>query len=220
MQSGGFITTIVLLAIALILGWRWASRAWQLPCPSLFGWALESGFYQQISGTVTTLERLRLQPGQRILEIGPGPGRLLIPAAERIQPGGEAVGIDVQPGMIERLERQAVKAGITNLTAILGDATEPQVEEGSFDLVLLVTTLGEIPGRGAVFAESYRALKPGGTLSITEVFADPHYQFQTTVRQLARDAGFQFQSLEGRWWFYTATFVKPNSNSFPYRSIT
>ena len=212
MQVFGITTAIVLLTIAILVGWRWASRKWQLPCPSLFGWALESRFYQQISGTMTTLDRLRLLPGQRILEIGPGPGRLLIPAAERIQPGGEAVGIDIQPGMIDRLQRRADEAGVKNLTVILGDATQPHVDDASFDLVFLVTTLGEIPDRAAVLAQSYRALKPGGELSITEIFGDPHYQFRSTVRRLAEDAGFRFQASQGMWWFYTATLVKPAVN--------
>lgn len=154
---------------------------------------------------------MRLQPGQRILEFGPGPGRLLIPAAERIQPDGEAVGIDIQSGMVERLKRRAVDEGITNLTAIVGDATQSHVDEASFDLVFLVTTLGEIPNRAAALAESYRALKGGGILSITEIFGDPHYQSQSTVRRLANDAGFRLQSIQGYWWFYTATFAKPQA---------
>ena len=172
---------IALLCLCLFFGWRWASRNWQLPCPSLFGWALESRFYRGISGTATTLDRMNLQPGKRILEIGAGPGRLLIPAARRVQPGGEAVGIDIQPGMIDRLRQRADEARITNLTAVLGDATQPQVEEASFDLVFMVTTLGEIPDRAAVLGQSFKALKPGGILSITEIFGDPHYQTQSTA---------------------------------------
>ncbi len=203
------IAGVVSLCLAFFLAWRWASRNWQLPCPSLFGWALESRFYHWMSGTSTTLNRLGLQAGQRILEIGPGPGRLLIPAAERVQPGGEAVGIDIQPGMIDRLKKQAGEAGIKNLTAILGDATQPHVEEASFDLVFLVTTLGEIPDRAAALRESYRALKPGGVLSVTELFGDPHYESPSTVQRLAAQAGFQQSSIQGRWWFYTANFRKP-----------
>ena len=203
------LAAVVALSLGCFYGWRWASRNWQLPCPALFGWALESRFYRRISGTPTTLDRLDLQPGQRILEIGPGPGRLLIPAAERVQPGGTAVGIDLQSGMIDRLKERADEAEITNLTAILGDATQTHVEEASCDLVFLVTTLGEIPDRSAAFAQSFRALKPGGVLSITEMFGDPHYQFQSTVKRLAEDAGFRFQGIKGKWWFYTANFVKP-----------
>ena len=143
------------------------------------------------------------------MEIGPGPGRLLLPAAHRILPGGEAVGIEIQPGMIERLKLRADKAGVTNLTAILGDATQALVPEAAFDLVFLCTALGEIPDRTAVLSQCYRALTPGGLLSITEKFGDPHYQSRSTVKRLAEDAGFRPQSIDGRWWFFTANFVKP-----------
>jgi len=133
---------------------------------------------------------------------------LLIPVAQRVLPGGEAVGIDIQPGMIERLKTRADKAGVKNLTAILGDATQPHVPEQSFDLVFLCTVLGEIPDRATALSQCYRALKPGGLLSITEVAGDPHYQRRSIVQHLAESAGFQFHSREGRWWFYTATFKK------------
>jgi ubiquinone/menaquinone biosynthesis C-methylase UbiE len=83
------------------------------------------------------------------------------------------------------------------------------VEAESFDLVFLCTALGEIPHRAAALNQCYRALKPGGRLSITEVAGDPHYQRQSVVKKLAEAAGFQFHSLEGGWWMFTATFVKP-----------
>jgi ubiquinone/menaquinone biosynthesis C-methylase UbiE len=191
------------------LGWRWASRKWSLPCPTLVGRLFEYRIYQRLSGVQTTLDRMGLRPGQRILEIGPGPGRLLIPAAERILPHGEAVGIDIQPGMIERLKVRTTAAQLSNLTAILGDATEQHVPDGSFDLVFLCTTLGEIPDRAAALSRCFLALKPGGVLSITEMFGDPHYQSLSTVKRLAQETGFQSPSVQGRWWFYTANFKKP-----------
>jgi ubiquinone/menaquinone biosynthesis C-methylase UbiE len=207
---------IVWIALAILaaftavsLGWRWASRVWSLPCPSLFAGSLESSFAERINGKRVTLERLGLKPGQRVLEIGPGPGRLLIPAAKGVLPGGEAVGIDIQKGMIDRLKARAEQAGVTNLKAILGDAARPHVEEGSFDLVFLCTALGEIPDRPAALAQCYRALKPGGVLSVTEIFGDPHYQSRATVRKLAEAAGFRPRSVQGGWWRFTADFVKP-----------
>jgi len=191
------------------LGWRWASRIWSIPCPAFLAWSLESSFLQRFNGTGIILDRLGLRPGQRVLEIGPGPGRLLIPAAKRVQPEGEAVGIDIQPAMIERLKARANQAGVTNLKAIPGDATIPHVPEASFDLVFLCAALGEIPDRAAAMAQSFRALKPQGVLSITEIFGDPHYQSRSVVRRLAEAAGFRFQSVRGGWWLYTADFVKP-----------
>ena len=210
MTVTAWIVVAVLGAVLLFcLGWRWASRVWSLPCPTLLAWALDNRFYERITGTQVTLQRMGLRPGQRVLEVGPGTGRLLIPAAQRVLPGGEVVGIDIQPGMVERLKERARRAQVSNLTAIVGDATQPMVAEADFDLAFLVTTLGEIPDRAAVLAQCFRALKPGGVLSITEMFPDPHYQSRPTVKRLAEEAGFRLQSVQGGWWLFTANFVKP-----------
>jgi ubiquinone/menaquinone biosynthesis C-methylase UbiE len=208
------ITLWILLAIvaafvAISLGLRWASRVWSLPFPSFLAGSLESPLFARFNGAQITVERLGLKPGQKILEIGPGPGRLLIPAAKRVLPGGEAVGIDIQQKMLDRLKARAEQAGVTNLRAIHGDAVREHVPEASFDLVFLCTVLGEIPDRPAALAECYRALKPGGVLSITEMFGDPHYQSRSTVRRLAEAAGFQPRAVYGAWWRFTADFVKP-----------
>jgi ubiquinone/menaquinone biosynthesis C-methylase UbiE len=170
---------------------------------------LENPILQRFNGTRTILDRLELRPGVKVLEIGPGPGRLLIPAAKRVLPEGEAVGIELQPAMIERLKRRADQAGVANLKPILGDATQPHVPEAGFDVVFLCAVLGEIPDRAAALAQCYRALKPRGVLSISEMFGDPHYQTQSVVRRLAEEAGFRFRSVRGHWWLFTADFVKP-----------
>jgi ubiquinone/menaquinone biosynthesis C-methylase UbiE len=159
-------------------------------------------------GTSTTLERIGLKSGQHVLEIGPGPGRLLIPAAQSVLPDGEVVGVDIQPGMIERLKARARRAGVENLTGILGDATEAHVEAGTFDVAFLCTVLGEIPDRAAALRQCHAALKVGAVLSVTEIFPDPHYQPRSTVVRLAEEAGFTLQDTHGRWYFFTANFVK------------
>jgi ubiquinone/menaquinone biosynthesis C-methylase UbiE len=205
--------SVLVALVALGLGWRWASRKWSLPCPAALAWSLENPIAQRFNGTRVTLDRLGLRAGQKILEIGAGPGRLLIPAAERVAPGGEAVGLDIQPAMLKRLEANARARGVTNVTAILGDAAGCHVPEESFDVVFLSAALGEIPDRPAALAQCFRALKPGGILSITEMFGDPHYQSRATAKRLAETAGFHLQSIAGGWWLYTATFIKPTSGS-------
>ena len=209
MNTAGIVVVVLLLVGAFALGWRWASRNWSLPCPSLLAWTFDNTLIERSPLTLETLGRIGFRPGEKALEIGPGPGRHLIPAAKRVIPGGEVVGIDIQPKMIERLEAKAKAAEITNLTTILGDATQPLVPEASFDLAFLCTTLAEIPDRSAALAQCYRALKPARRLSITELIPDPHYQSRSTVRRLAERAGFRFLSIQGGWSFYTANFVKP-----------
>lgn len=195
--------------VALGFGWRAASRRWTLPCPAALSWTLEGGLADFVAGTQSTLERMRLEPGQMILEIGPGPGRLLIPASFRILPGGRATGVDLQPKMIERLNSRAKAAGVKNLSTQVGDATRLDAKDGTFDLVFMCTVLGEIPDRAAAIAECVRVLKSGGTLAITEIIGDPHFQSRSKVKQLAESAGLVSLGEEGNWRIYTARYRKP-----------
>jgi arsenite methyltransferase len=199
---------IAVAYLAVNLGWRWASRRTPLPCPSSLAWSLQGGFVDWWAATQRTLDRIEPHPGNRVLEVGPGPGRLLVPAAARVLPGGEVVGLDVQQGMIDRLNKRA--ATIPNITTLLGNAEDMPLESNSFDVVYLAMVLGEIPKRSAALAECHRVLKPGGRLSITEMLADPHFQSQTTVARLAGDAGFEPRLVVGRWYSFTANFIKPD----------
>lgn len=200
------LTLLAMVGVSLI--WRWLSQRRSLPCPTWLSGLIEGPVMDRILGTQATLDRIGLKPGQRVLEVGPGPGRLLIPAAQRVLPGGEVVGLDIQPGMIERLKARAAQAGVSNLTPTLGDATQSHFPPESFDVIYFCTVLGEIPDREAALQQCYAALKPGGTLSITEIFPDPHYQSRATVQWLAESAGFRLQALYGLWYFFTANFVK------------
>lgn len=210
-----FLGLLALLLLALVtasLWWRWASRRRSLPCPTWLAWMAEVPLLESVGGTQTTLDRIGLQPGQCVLEIGSGPGRLLIPAARRVLPGGTAVGLDIQPGMIERLKARAAEVGVSNFTAVVGDAAEVNFQPESFDVIFLALVLGEIPNREAALHQCYAALKPGGLLSITEFFPDPHYQPRATVRRLAEAAGFRLRAMHGRWYFFTANFLKPRAD--------
>ena len=194
--------------IAINLWWRGESRRRSMPCPTWMSGLVEGSLMDRVLGTKTTLDRIGSRAGQRVLEVGPGPGRLLIPSAQRVQPGGQVVGLDIQPGMIERLKARAARAGVSNLTPILGDATQPHFPPDSFDVIYFCTVLGEIPDRAGALHQCHSALRTGGRLSITELFPDPHYQSRATVQQLAGAAGFQLEQLHGSWYFFTANFSK------------
>lgn len=201
------ITVLTLIVIGTI-AWRLMSRRRSLPCPSCLSWGLEGTFFSWLFRTETTLDRIGLEPGQRILEIGPGPGRLLLPAARRVLPDGEVVGIDIQAPMIARLEARANTAGISNLRGIVGDAAEV-TPPGNYDVVFLALAIGEIPRQREVLRKVFGALKPGGRLSITEMFPDPHFLSQTTLRTVVEEAGFQHVETLGSRGFYTSNFLRP-----------
>lgn len=159
--------------------------------------------------TQTTLERIGLRPGQKVLEVGSGWGRLLIPAAKRVLPGGEVVGLNLLPNSTKQLQERAAQARVTNLKAVTGDAVLPHFPADTFDLVYICTALGEISDPQAAIKQCYAVLKAGGILSITEMIPDPHYQAQGKVCALAETTGFEFVRVEGSWLFYTMNFRKP-----------
>jgi predicted methyltransferase len=57
--------------------------------------------------------------------------------------------------------------------------------------------------------EIHRTLKPGGRLSITEEFTDPHYPIQSTTIRWAEAAGFELAERHGSFWVYTLNLSKP-----------
>jgi SAM-dependent methyltransferase len=208
---------LLLIATALgmtVLGglaWRFVSRRTNFPCPYWLSILVEGPVSDFIAGTSATLDRIGFRPGERVLEVGPGPGRLLVPAARRVLPGGQVVGLDIQLEMVRKLTAHAGREGVTNLSAVVGNAAQPHFAPETFDRVYLCTVLGEIPDRQAALRECYAALKPGGALSITELLPDPHFQSPATVRRLAEGAGFRFLERKGSWRFFTMTFARPGT---------
>jgi ubiquinone/menaquinone biosynthesis C-methylase UbiE len=203
-----FLLVAVGSALAVGIAWRIASRRRQLPCPAWLGFLLENPLTEGIGGQAL-VERLALAPGMDVLDLGCGPGRLTIPVAQRVGPQGAVVGLDIQEKMLQRARARAAAAGLQNIHFVQAGAGAGALPHAAFDRAFLVTVLGEIPDQAAALAEVYLALKPGGLLSITEIFPDPHYQTRGAVRRLAAGAGFQELQAFGNPLAFTLNFVKP-----------
>lgn len=204
------LVAVVAAFLVLHFAWRWASRRWTLPCPTLLSWAVDGPWVDKIAGTSATVDRLGLRPGMTVVEIGPGPGRLLLPAARRVLPGGKAIGVELQQGMIDKLRRKLTRDDPGNIELIRADATQAVLAPQSADVVYLCTVLGEIPDRKRALKNCFDALRPGGRLSITEIIMDPHYQTVRKVRDLAEEVGFEFEDMTSTWRMYTANFRRPD----------
>ena len=202
---------VFILFFALILtclAWRYLIRCKSLPCPSWLSPILDNPFTKLVAGSETLLDRARVEQGMNILDMGCGPGRLSIPAAERVGPSGLIVALDIQKAMLRKCEARIKKHRLTNIRLVHAGAGEGAVKRNFFDRVFLVTVLGEIQDRARALREMYDALKPRGVLSVTEVFPDPHYQGRTTVRTLGERAGFRLEERFGGFPAFTMNFIK------------
>jgi SAM-dependent methyltransferase len=200
---------VVTILVAVSFAWRYASRRWSLPCPTIFAGAVDGRMANRLSATTATLDRMGLRPGMTVVEIGPGPGRLLVPAARRVLPGGKAIGVELQQGMLDKLRRKLAVDDPGNVELICGDATQRLLQPQGADVVYLCTVLGEIPDRRTALQHCFDALRPGGRLSITEIIMDPHYQTVAKVRALVAELGFEFEDISSNWRMYTANFRRP-----------
>jgi ubiquinone/menaquinone biosynthesis C-methylase UbiE len=176
------------------------------PCPYALAWLVDNPIRRRYMSRV--LDRTGIQPGERVLELGPGPGTFTFEAARRTEPDGALVAADIQPKMIADVERKAQAAGLINVETHIASAYELPLDDGSIDRAFLVTVLPEIPDRQRALTELRRVLKPDGVLSITEEFLDPDYPLARTTARWAEKAGFELAERHGNWWIYTLNFRK------------
>ena len=198
------------LATAGVVGLRVMSRRRSTACPAWLVPLLENPYMNALAGSRLLLDRARVASGMAVIDVGSGPGRLALPAAERVGPAGRVVALDLQPAMIRRIEERIAATGIGNVEPLLAGAGEGRMPRDAFDRAFLVTVLGEIVDQAAALREIHGALRRGGLLSITEVLPDPHFQPRRRVRRLAEAAGFRFSEAVGPWYAFTMNFSKPS----------
>jgi ubiquinone/menaquinone biosynthesis C-methylase UbiE len=165
-------------------------------------------FWVEAPHPVITRDRLRKvlvpQTGERVLEIGPGTGYYTLDIAEWIGPDGRVEIFDLQQEFLDHVGRRAAERGVGNVVPTQGDATALAYEDDSIDAVVLTAVLGEIPDPGAALREIRRVLKPDGRLIVGELFGDPHFTTQGSLRRQAAEAGLSYETHSGNRLAYFA----------------
>jgi len=91
--------------------------------------------------------------------------------------------------MLELAALRLEKYGRANFSRVAGLAENLPFTDAVFDVVFMVTVLGEVPDRSAAISEAARVLRPGGRLSATEAAGDPDRLSGTELDELAALAG-------------------------------
>jgi SAM-dependent methyltransferase len=110
-----------------------------------------------------TLAALALRAGERVVDIGCGPGYLCEEIAEAVGRDGTVVGIDPSAAMLALAEHRA-----TGVELVAGDALSLPLEDESFDAAVSTQVYEYVPDMAAALAEARRVLRPGGRLLVLD----------------------------------------------------
>ena len=108
-----------------------------------------------------------LRPGQRVLDVGCGPGTITLDLAEAVAPG-EVVGIDRSPDVVAVARQAAVERGLGNVSFRVGDVYALDEPDGSFDVVHAHQVLQHLADPVRALVELRRVCRSGGLVAVRD----------------------------------------------------
>lgn len=111
---------------------------------------------------------LALAPGLTVVDLGAGTGYFLRHLAPAVQPGGRALGLDVEPNMVAYMQKRVERERIAGAEARVVATADPGLAAGSVDRVLVVNTWHHLDSRVEYARKLHQALRPGGFVLVVD----------------------------------------------------
>jgi ubiquinone/menaquinone biosynthesis C-methylase UbiE len=141
------------------------------------------------------IDVLKIEKGSTVADIGAGSGYMTVKLAKKVGPQGRVYANDIQPAMLDLLNKRITKSKISNVSVVLGMQDDPRLPVETLDLVLMVDVYHELSQPQLMLRHIRASLKPGGRLVLLEYRKeDPSIPIKPEHKMSVADAKLEVEA--------------------------
>lgn len=130
---------------------------------------------------------LQLKPGSVVADIGAGSGVFTLPLATAVAAAGKVYAVDIDQGLVDHIDRKAKEQKVTNVRAVLGKFTDPNLPARDVDLAFIYDVLHHIENRAEYLKNLAPYLKATGRIAVIDFYPELGPHKNDKALQITRD---------------------------------